>query len=286
MVARVFLLVAISAAPLSSLALVSNKSKQNRNPLKVPKPFVKTREHQFFDPFQLSKNPSDTDDFSPAAQSAALVSGIALLAVPTAASAAVVGASNALPSAIGAYAHFASLLVIVAATVVERCLIKPGMSEEAEDMVAIADIMLGVFGFILFFSGYQRAVNLEKGWEFYSHESTFWLKMTLTAIYGATTFFNTTKIIQRSVAKRNGEFTPMSEALATRMVQLANVGLLALAAIPLSATLMARGVGYNQDFPWPVGAAFTAVALFGLGYKYIKEALEFDESNQAPIETK
>ena len=47
--------------------------------------------------------------------------------------------------------------------------------------------------------------------------------------------------------------------------------------IPLAATFMARGVGYADWFPWQAGAALVAVALGGLGFKYVKEALDWQE---------
>jgi uncharacterized membrane protein len=257
--------------------------------LKV-EPFLTKPEKPSFDPLQLSetsdgKVKSISNFGGTIGGTAFLVAGGALLVAPSEASAAVAGAPNSLAAAFGAYGHFVSLLGLFGATTYERFSIKPGMTEEDEDKVAIADTMLGVFGFLLAYTGYLRAVELEKGWEYYSHEPIFWVKMTLTAIYGATSFFNTTKIIQRSVARRTGNAPPpMGEALANRMTQLTNVGLLALATIPLSATLMARGVAYNQDFPWQAGAGVAVLALVGLGFKYIKEALEF-EDDAVPLVT-
>ena len=94
--------------------------------------------------------------------------------------------------------------------------------------------------------------------------------------------FPTTKIIQRSVAKRNGDLVPMSEELAARMTSLINAELLMVGSIPLTASLMARGVGYMPNFPWQVGAGATVAALGGLGFKYVKEALDWKEPIAAP----
>ena len=75
----------------------------------------------------------------------------------------------------------------------------------------------------------------------------FWVKMLLLAVMGAASFFPTTKIIQRSVAKRQGETVPpMSPKLIKRITSIVNAELLAVASIPLAATLMARGVGYVE----------------------------------------
>jgi len=156
------------------------------------------------------------------------------------------------------------------------------MSESEEDQLAIADTALGVWGFLLAYTGYVRVTEYGKGWEFYSHEPLFWLKITFVGIFGASSFFNTVKVVQRSVAKRNnGGVTaaPMSEKLASRMVQICNAELVALLCIPLTASLMARGVLYADDIPWQAGAAVSASVFAGLSYKYVKEALTWTEDD-------
>lgn len=172
-------------------------------------------------------------------------------------------------SALAAYGHYLSIMLITACLVVERVTIKANMSEEEETRMAIADTTLGASGLLLAVSGYYRVVQYGKGWEFYSHEPVFWLKLVFVAIFGACSFFPTTKIIQRSIAQRNGNFTPMSEKLAARMTTLINAELLALFTIPVTATLMARGIGYTDMIPWQVEAALVPLVLVGLGGKVI-----------------
>lgn len=157
--------------------------------------------------------------------------------------------------------------------------VKENMSEEEFDKASNADILNGVAGLLLAVTGYLRATQYGKGWEFYQHEPIFWAKLTLVGVLGAASFFPTTKYIQLAIAKRNPDtpYRPMGPKLVKRMSTLINAQLLALASIPLTATLMARGVGYNESFPWQAGAAAVALSVFGLGYKYIKEALEFEE---------
>lgn len=232
-----------------------------------------------FDPLHLASEESTNPSAATAGTTAATIATVALLSNPESVSAAVAGAPNAVGAALASYGHILSVMGIVASTIYERFTIKPNMSPEDEDGVAIADTLLGVWGLLLTYSGYLRVVQYEKGWDFYQHEPVFWIKIFFVSVYGASSFFNTTKIIQRSVAKRaGGTVPPMSEALAARMNQLLNAEITALLLIPLTAALMARGVGYNNDFPWPVGAAPSVLALLGLGFKYIKEALDFDDA--------
>ena len=186
-----------------------------------------------------------------------------------------------LPSAFAAYGHYLGLFVAGMALAVERATIKPGMSDDEESVLANADIAYGVAGLVVVVTGYLRATaDWGKGWEFYAHSPIFWVKMLLVAVMGAASFFPTTKIIQRSVARKGpgGEgVDPMSAKLASRMTSIINAELLAIASIPLAAAMMARGVGYADWLPWQAGAAPVALALFGLGYKYIKEALDWTE---------
>ena len=181
-------------------------------------------------------------------------------------------------SAFAAYGHYLSLFIIVGCLVTERITVKPNMSDEEEDRLAIADTTLGISGALLAYTGYLRTTaDWGKGFDYYAHEPVFWLKIFFVAIFGTVSFFPTTKIIQRSVAKRNGNLVPMSEELAARMTSLINAELLMVASIPLTASLMARGVGYMPTFPWQVGAGATIAALGGLGFKYVKEALDWEE---------
>ena len=187
-------------------------------------------------------------------------------------------AAEAIPSAFVAYGHYLGLVLSCLCLATERLTVKSEMTKEEEERIALADIVYGAAGLLVVVTGYLRVTQYGKGWEFYSHEPIFWLKMVLVAVMGAASFFPTTKIIQRSVTLRNdGEVAPMGEKLAARMTTIINAELLAIGSIPLAAALMARGVGYAEWFPWQVGAAATALALGGLGFKYVKEALEWTD---------
>jgi putative membrane protein len=166
--------------------------------------------------------------------------------------------------------------------VAERCLIQPNLSDAEEERIVLIDTAYGVFGLITFYTGYLRLTEYEKGWEFYSQEPLFWVKIALLGVFGASSFFNTGILLKRVSMKRDTAsqaiVPPMGEKLVARMHQICNAELTALAFIPLTATFMARGVGYNASIPWQA-EAFVALAIFaGLSYKYIKEALEFEDS--------
>ena len=233
-----------------------------------------------FDPFKLSSSSSEELMTNPAAArvSPLVVGAAAALACPSIASAAT-AAPDAIPSALAAYGHYLSLLVITGAIMAERVLVKPAMSVDQEKALGYADITVGVAGVALLISGYYRATQYGKGWEFYSHEPLFWFKMACMGIFGGLSLFPTIMIIQRTVQiQTKGSIEPMSEKLASRLKTVLNAEISALAFIPLTATFMSRGIGYVDGFPTEyVGPAFFGVITAGAVYKYVKDALNWTE---------
>lgn len=49
--------------------------------------------------------------------------------------------------------------------------------------------------------------------------------------------------------------------------------------IPLAASLMARGVGYMENFPWQLGAGAVTLTFGGLGFTYLVEALTWKDDD-------
>ena len=234
------------------------------------------------------------------AMSAALISFAAITASPEAASAAVVTtttdaitasstivtAGGVVTSALFAYGHYFCIIGIVAILMTERWTLEngPNLTDDEENRLAIADTMYGAIGLLVVYTGYYRLSDptLGKGTEFYIHEPIFWLKMAMVGVLGGASLFNTTKIIQRSVARFSGDKVaePMSEALCNRMKTICNAQLHGIIFIPMAATFMARGIGYNESIPWQAEAGVSALLVLGLGFKYVNEALTFEQRLQ------
>jgi len=186
--------------------------------------------------------------------------------------------TNQVASAFVAYGHYLSLFVMVAALMFEKLTIEPGMSKEKETSLVAADATYGIAALAVLVTGYYRLVEYGKGWFFYSHEPIFWIKMVFFVILGSASLFPTITSIKRFVAAKGDGWEPMSEKLANRMSSVINAELLMMASIPLSATLMSRGVGYTEAIPIEIiGPALTGVTAAGLSFKYIKEALTWSE---------
>ena len=189
-------------------------------------------------------------------------------------------AENAVPSALAAYGHYLGLFLIVGALATEKAVLKPNMSGDGLMKLVIADSVYGLAGVLVLYTGYLRVTQYGKGWEFYSHEPIFWFKMFLFAVMGSSSLFVTIKTITTFAAKQKStdeNETYISEKLATRMGKVLNGELLAVLAIPLAATTMSRGILFQQEMDWRLGAVPVALASAGLGFKYVKEAVTWSE---------
>jgi hypothetical protein len=86
---------------------------------------------------------------------------------------------------------------------------------------------------------------------------------------------------KRNFARKNDETVPpLSDKLLARLQTVINAEISAVLSIPLIATLMARGVGYWQGFPWPLGLALALAATGGSFFFYGKQALTWTEEEE------
>ena len=189
-----------------------------------------------------------------AATKAAATKSLAPMMLALMASAAPVEAATAaegagpLASAFVAYGHYLGLVLFCLCLATERVLIKPDMTKENVELMSQADLVYVISGILVFATGYLRVTEYGKGWDFYQHEPIFWLKLVFAAVLGASSFFPTIKIVQRIGEVKGSSPTASlapwpSEKLAARMTSVINAEILAVLTIPLSASLMARGVG-------------------------------------------
>ena len=227
--------------------------------------------------FDFPISDSEQEKNSNLAGGMAPLAGAASLAfMPLSAEAA--SGTNQVASALFAYGHYLSLFVMVGALMFEKLTIEPGMSKEKETSLVVADATYGIAAVALLVTGYYRLVEYGKGWFFYSHEPIFWIKMIFFVFLGSASLFPTITSIKRFIAAKGDSWEPMSEKLANRMNSVINAELLMMASIPLSATLMSRGVGYTEAIPIEIiGPVLTGVTAVGLSFKYVKEALTWSE---------
>lgn len=189
------------------------------------------------------------------------------------------GISPTWNSAFLAYGHYFFILLGTILLTYERVTVAADMSVDKEKSLVLADALYGIVGALLGATGYFRVVSeYGKGWEYYAHEPVFWLKLSAAGLLAGLSLFPTITFIKRGTKLfQNEDIEPMSEELALRVRKVLNAEISAILSIPLMATLMARGVGYNADFPWQLGAAFAVITLVGSGAAYARQALTWTE---------
>ncbi|MEB3351617.1 MAG: DUF2214 family protein [Cyanobacteriota bacterium] len=148
-----------------------------------------------------------------------------------------------LSSAGVAYLHYLSFMLCFGALVLERRLIRPNPSRADATLMVITDVVYGIAALGLLVSGILRVVHFGQGSDFYTTNPLFWWKVGLYLSVGGLSLYPTITYILWAIPLRRGEAPQVSEALASRLSWILNIELVGFAAIPLLATLMARGVG-------------------------------------------
>ena len=142
-----------------------------------------------------------------------------------------------------AYVHYVSFMLCFGALVLERRLIKANPSKQDATLMVITDVVYGIAALALLGSGILRVLYFGKGSEFYTENPLFWWKVGVYLAVGGLSLYPTITYILLAIPLRKGELPQVSEALAKRLGWILNIELVGFAAIPLLATLMARGVG-------------------------------------------
>ena len=142
-----------------------------------------------------------------------------------------------------AYVHYVSFMLCFGALVLERRLIKANPSKQDATFMVITDVVYGIAALALLGSGILRVLYFGQGSEFYTENPLFWWKVGVYLAVGGLYLYPTITYILWAIPLRKGELPQVSEALAKRLGWILNIELVGFAAIPLLATLMARGVG-------------------------------------------
>ena len=142
-----------------------------------------------------------------------------------------------------AYVHYLSFMLCFGALVLERRLIKANPSKQEATLMVVTDVVYGIAALALLLSGIARVLYFGQGSEFYTENPLFWWKVGLYLAVGGLSLYPTITYILWAIPLRKGELPQVSEALAKRLAWILNIELVGFAAIPLLATLMARGVG-------------------------------------------
>lgn len=137
------------------------------------------------------------------------------------------------------YVHFLCIFAIVGAIVSEHLLLKDKMTRAEISRLATIDGVYGVAALILLAAGMTLWFGVGKPAEFYSQNYIFHAKIGLYVLLGLASIVPTVFFMKN----RKGEESEIVE-VPSRIKMLIRLELLLLFAMPLLASLMAKGVGY------------------------------------------
>jgi len=147
-----------------------------------------------------------------------------------------------LPEIFLKYLHFLCIFAIVASLAGEHLLLKKQMSRAEIKRLSILDAVYGIAALLLLAAGLTLWLGgVGKPATFYSNNWVFLLKIGLFSLLGLLSIYPTIFFLK----ERKGEATDLV-AIPSSIFWLVRLELLLLAMIPLCASLMAKGIGYNS----------------------------------------
>jgi putative membrane protein len=135
------------------------------------------------------------------------------------------------------YIHFAGILVLVSAIVLQHVLIKPQLSGAEIRRLAIVDRFLGASATLVFVAGLVLWFFVGKGSAFYTSNPVFHAKVGLFVAAALSSVYPTLFFIRN--ARSAAIVIPVPKAV----LMVVRFELLAVLLLPLLAVLMAQGYG-------------------------------------------
>ncbi|WP_374354154.1 DUF2214 family protein [Chitinimonas sp.] len=136
--------------------------------------------------------------------------------------------------------HYLGAMVLMACLVAEHLLISSEMDRRTVGLLARIDLVYGITAGLQIGSGLLR-LFAEKGSAFYLHSPFFHIKMTVFVLLGLLSIYPTLRFLAWRRAASSAERIRPTEG--KRVLMLVRVELLLLIALPVLASLMARGLG-------------------------------------------
>lgn len=137
------------------------------------------------------------------------------------------------------YTHFLCIFAIVGALVSEHLLLAPTLPRATIKRLATIDGIYGIAALLLLGAGFTLWFGVGKPADFYSRNWIFHLKLGLFTLVGLLSLVPTIYFLKH----RKGDPTD-TLTLPTHLIWIVRIELLLLAIIPLTASLMAKGIGY------------------------------------------
>jgi putative membrane protein len=145
--------------------------------------------------------------------------------------------------AVAAYLHFVAIFLLFALLVLEHQLFRQPLNFKRARSLLRADTAFGIVAGVVLVTGAARAMRYGKGMDYYLNNNFFHAKIGLFVLVALLSIYPTVTFLKWRPALKAGQVPPISPATARWVKTVIRIELLALLALPLLATLMARGFG-------------------------------------------
>jgi putative membrane protein len=146
-------------------------------------------------------------------------------------------------SAVLAFIHHLAAFTLFASILFEHLTFKRDISIAGAKRLLAVDTLYGLSALTVLTVGLARAVYFEKGWEFYSNNTFFWIKLgafagaALLSIYPTVTFISWRKTLKQNI------LPPIMRSKFNTITWMLRGQMLCLLIILFAAAMMARGIG-------------------------------------------
>ena len=144
-----------------------------------------------------------------------------------------------------AYLHYLSLGVIFASLATELFTLKSELTVKLGWRILMADIAYGTAGILVLITGVLRVLYFGNATAYYLAQPLFWVKMTLFFSVGLLSLYPTISFLGWIKNLRQDQVPELAIDRGKLLQKIIVTELIGFSLIPLTASMMARGVGYE-----------------------------------------
>lgn len=146
-------------------------------------------------------------------------------------------------STVLAFIHHLAAFTLFASILFEHLTFKRDITLASARRLLTVDILYGLSAMIVLAAGLTRAIHFEKGWDFYSNNTFFWIKLGAFAAAGLLSIYPTVTFISWRAALRQNMLPAIADSAFKKITWLLRLEMLCLLIILWAAAMMARGIG-------------------------------------------
>lgn len=144
-----------------------------------------------------------------------------------------------------AFFHHLAAFALFACVFYQHLTFKLWLSVDTARRIARIDAVYGIAALLVLSAGLTR-VSFEKGWQFYSHNLYFWIKMGAFAVVALLSIYPTVIFLSWRKNLREHTLPAMEIPQVKRITWLLRLQLLGLLVVLWAAAMMAAGLGYQS----------------------------------------